>query len=376
MKRYFIVEEFFGIRVYDSVLKKEYYFDSKEEDKIKNLLQNEYNYINNRMENHMSAPLKISMNITKKCNLRCKQCFSNSGVIQDVELTTEDLKKLFDDMNKYGTFFICIGGGEPFTRPDLFDILEYGKSKQLAISVVSNGLLINEETIEKLNNCSLDTLWISLDGLKENHENLRGVGTFDKTLHTLDLLKKYYKGKTAIRISINKYNYVECEELIRLAEKCEVDLIRLTPLLDFGRAKEQDLMINQEQYIEFLNTVRNINSTIEVVYPGKPNDNKIWVGQNGFGCHCGKEAVWIDEVGTYSPCIFWGDEYHLGNIKERDYVDLWNDSLITSEIEGNDVCKECYNYKNCRSGCRVRSLYKYGNLNDVDPLCPLKRNKK
>ena len=180
MNRYFLVEEFFGIRVYDSELKKEYYFDSINGDRIKNLLQNEYNYINNKMEHAMSAPLKISMNITKKCNLRCKQCFSSSGVIQNVELTTDDLKKLFDDMNKYGTFFICIGGGEPFTRPDLFEILEYGKSKQLAISVVSNGLLINEETIEKLNDCLLDTLWISLDGLKENHESLRGVGTFDK----------------------------------------------------------------------------------------------------------------------------------------------------------------------------------------------------
>lgn len=79
MKRYFIVEEFFGIKVYDSKLKKEYYFDKNDAANIKKMLSGEFNYINNNVkENQLSVPLKISMNMTKKCNLRCIQCFSNS----------------------------------------------------------------------------------------------------------------------------------------------------------------------------------------------------------------------------------------------------------------------------------------------------------
>ena len=90
MNRYFIVEEFFGIRVYDSKLKKEYYYDTKTGDSIKKMLDGDYTLISNIKENALSAPLKISMNITKKCNLRCKQCFSDSGKILCPELTTKD----------------------------------------------------------------------------------------------------------------------------------------------------------------------------------------------------------------------------------------------------------------------------------------------
>lgn len=375
MKRYFLVEEFFGIRVYDSKLKKEYYYDFNTSENIKNMLQGEYTLIKQRKQNNcFSAPLKISMNLTKKCNLRCKQCFSNSGDIADEELTTKDMFKLFDDMNKYGTFYICLGGGEPFTRKDLFSILEYGKKKQLAISIVTNSLLLTREKLEKLNTMDLDYLWVSLEGLKENHEFLRGKNTFDLTMEKLALIDKYYQGKTALRMSINSFNINEMEDILAIAEKYHIDLVRFTPLLDFGRAKDKDFTINQDQYIEFLRKAKNLKSqTVEIVYPNKPT-NKIWIGKNGFGCHCGKEAIWIDELGNVSPCIFWGEEYNLGNIKETSYIDLFDKSLEISNFTGNEICLNCKNYFLCRGGCRARVLFEKQNLDDVDPLCPLKKN--
>lgn len=374
MKRYFIVNEYFGIRVYDSKLKQELYFNKNDSVRIKSLLTGNYNEINQPQINHMSAPLKISMNLTKKCNLRCKQCFSNSGEILAPELTTKEIFKLFDDMHDNGTFFICLGGGEPLTRPDLVDILRYGKLKQLAISIVSNGLLLTKELIKQLNTMELDYFWVSFEGLEKNNDFLRGNGNFKKAISSLELLKKFYKGKTALRMSLNKFNLDECEDLVKIAEKYSIDLIRFTPLLSFGRAKDKDLTISQDQYINFLNKIKDIKSSVKIVYPNMPS-NKIWVGTNGFGCHCGKEAIWIDEIGTCSPCIFWGDSYNIGNIRSDNYLDIWNKSLEYSNIEGNNICKNCKQYEVCRGGCRARSLFEFGNLNEVDPLCPLKKNK-
>ena len=375
-KRYYVVEEYYGIRVYDSKKMKEYYYNNKIKNQIIKMLDDNYNLIKQKKDKHMSAPLKISMNITKNCNLKCIQCFSNSGQLGKNELNTSDIYRLFENMNKNGTFFICLGGGEPFTRNDLFDILEYGKKKQLAISIVSNGLLLNKEKIKKLNEMDLDYLWISFEGLKENHEKLRGKGTFDRTIEKLQLINDYYKGKTALRMSINKYNINEIEDLVQIAEKYNIDLIRFTPLLSFGRAAGKNLTLNQEQYKEFLKNVKKINSrSVEIIYPNMPN-NKFWIGTNGFGCHCGKEAIWIDEEGNVSPCIFWGKKYNLGNIKDSNYMDLWNKSLEMSSLKGNNTCKNCKNYKICRGGCRARCLFELNNLNDIDPLCPLERNKK
>ncbi len=376
MKRYFIVEEYFGIRVYDSKMKKEFYYDKNTAVQIKRMLDGEYKLISKSKENSISAPLKISMNLTKKCNLRCIQCFSDSGNLKDKELTTKDMYNLFDSMVENGTFFICLGGGEPFTRTDLFDILEYGKEKQLAVSIVTNGLLLTKEIIERLNNLDVDYLWVSFEGMKDNHEKLRGKGTFDKTINALKLLKEYYKGRTALRMSINKYNIDEVGDLLEIAEKYDIDLVRYTPLLSFGRAVGKDLTINQDEYIRFLDNMKKIKSNkVEIVYPNMPN-NKFWIGTNGFGCHCGKEAVWIDEIGNYSPCIFWGSDFNIGNIKNDDYSELWEKSLQVSNIKGNEICEKCSNYKVCRGGCRARVLFELGNLDDVDPLCPLKRNLK
>ncbi len=380
LKRYFIVNEFFGSRVYDSVEKTETFFDKDNTIKLKGLLKNNYTEINELpikiMTESLSAPLKISMNITKSCNLRCKQCFSDSGIIRDKELTTEEVFKLFDDMHQNGTFFICIGGGEPFMRKDILEILDYGNKKQLAISVVSNGLLFTKELLLQLNDKNLDTLWVSFEGLEINHDYLRGKGTFNKTIDALKLLQKYYKGKTAIRVSLNKNNIDECFELIKVAEKFSIDIIRFTPIIAFGRAKNEDLTISQEQYISFLKNIKNIQSTVKIIHPGIVYKDRFWTNSDNFGCHCGKETVWIDELGNYSPCIFLGPEFNSGNIKNDSFINLWKKSLDSMKITGNNTCKKCSNYSKCRGGCRARVFYETGNLNGIDPLCPLRKNLK
>lgn len=194
-----------------------------------------------------------------------------------------------------------------------------------------------------------------------------------KALEALDSLKAF-NSKVAIRVSLSKNNLGEIKDLVKIAEEYEVDLIRFTPLMAYGRAVEHDLVINQDQYIEFLKEVSAIKSTVDIIYPSNIESSKFWIDSSDFGCHCGKEAVWIDERGNYSPCYFYGDDYFVGNIKETSYLDLWNKSYSVSKYEGNDVCKKCSNYKKCRGGCRARVFMECGNFDDVDPLCPLKKN--
>ena len=291
------------------------------------------------------------------------------------ELSTKQILNFFDQMRELGTFFICLGGGEPLTRSDLLDILEYGNNQQLAISIVSNGLLLTKDYIMQLNTRNLDTFWISLDGLEKNHENLRGTGTFSKTLEALELLRDNFNGKKAIRVTLNRNNFNEYQELIKIAEKYKFDLIRITPLIPYGRAKSENLELTQNEYINFINEIKQIKSNVQIIFPEKKTRNKLWIGSNGFGCHCGKEAMWVDADGSCFPCYFWGEEYNIGNIKKQKFIDIWNNSLEKSVITGNSICKNCKRYNVCRAGCRARSLYLFGNLDNVDPLCPLKKNK-
>jgi len=179
-----------------------------------------------------------------------------------------------------------------------------------------------------------------------------------------------------MRVTINSLNINEYKALIKLAEELSLDLIRFTPILLLGRAKEnQNLLINQKQYIYFLKNIQNIKSKIIVEFPGKEDERKWWTPPEEFGCHCGNETCWITQLGDFYPCIFLGDSFIVGNIKNESFLNLWAKSKNMVELVGNEICNNCSNFLKCRGGCRARVLAEYKNINAIDPLCPLKRNR-
>lgn len=402
----FFHEEFFGSRIYNTKNQEEYFFDKDSSSLIKkilsgdsknNLISNEFKndlikkglltsdvvYIENKENDVLSAPLRVSLNITRKCNLRCKHCFSDSGNPDLNELTTQELFSLINQMKNAGSFFLAIGGGEPLLRDDLFQIIKYARENFIAVSIVTNGLLINKEIAKKFNELNLNTISVSIDGLEKTHDQLRGKGNFRKAIDKIKILRKYCQTATlAMRVTINSLNINEYKELIKLAEKLSLDLIRFTPILLLGRAKNnQDLLINQDEYIRFLENTRGIKSKIKLDLPGKSRikidflgkDDVVHVGE--FGCHCGKEVCWITQTGDFYPCIFFGESFRVGNIRDESFLNLWIKARNMVRLSGNEICNNCPEYKNCRGGCRARALWEYKDINAIDPLCPLKRNK-
>lgn len=334
-------------------------------------------YIKNKKSGGLNSPQKISFNITKKCNLKCRHCFSDAGNPDPNELTTKELFKLIDQMKDAGSFSITIGGGEPLLRNDLFEVIKYARDNFISVSLVTNGLLINKEIAQRLDALNLDTITVSIDGLKKNHDYIRGEGNFRKTINNIRILRKCCKtAKLAIRFTVNSLNIGECEKVIRLAEGLSLDLIRLTPMLLLGRTKDnKDLLINQEEYISFLKNTQNIKSRIKLVLPNQGDGKKRFVCPEDFGCHCGKEACWITQTGDLYPCIFFGNNFLAGNIRNERFLDLWDKVKNMVKLNGNEACNSCVQYEKCRGGCRARALWECGDINAVDPLCPLRKNK-
>jgi len=193
----FFTEEFFGSRIYNTKDQKEHFFDKEATTNIKKIFSGNYEntsktnevkkelvnkglftsdivYIKNKKTSGLSSPLRVSLNITRKCNLRCKDCFADAGSSDTNELTTKELFYLINQMKDAGTFFLAIGGGEPLLRNDLFRVIEYARENFIAVSIVTNGLLINKEIAKKLNELDLDKISISIDGLEKNHNYIRG----------------------------------------------------------------------------------------------------------------------------------------------------------------------------------------------------------
>lgn len=85
-----------------------------------------------------------SIDLTYKCNLRCRHCYNNSGERLGEEMSSEDVMQIAKELSALEVESICICGGEPLLRiDDVLSITRYIKSHTTssAVSMVSNGLL-------------------------------------------------------------------------------------------------------------------------------------------------------------------------------------------------------------------------------------------
>ncbi len=137
--------------------------------------------------------------ISDDCILKCKMCNkwkedifikekTEIPSLKDWKNCISSLRGITDD-----SFQINFGGGEPFLKEGLLELVRFCKSKNFKTNIATNGYLINKEMSKKIADSGLDSLIISLDSLKEEtHDYLRGVkGVYQKVMDTIVYLDKY-----------------------------------------------------------------------------------------------------------------------------------------------------------------------------------------
>jgi len=93
----------------------------------------------------------VVWNMTRRCNLKCIHCYSNSANLDyPDELTTEEGKKLIDDLAAFGSPVMLFSGGEPLMRPDLLTLAKYATDKGMRAVISTNGTLITKEIATEL----------------------------------------------------------------------------------------------------------------------------------------------------------------------------------------------------------------------------------
>jgi AdoMet-dependent heme synthase len=153
---------------------------------------------------------------TNACNARCVHCSTAAAKRLPEELSTEQAKHLFSHLADIGVFDIAISGGEPLTRPDIFELIEHMRAVGLKIGIGSNGSTITEEKVLKLRAAGVSRLQISIDGTEEIHDLARRwTGLFQKSKHAIAL---GIKGGLNVHVcmTLHKLNYRVMEEVIQL----------------------------------------------------------------------------------------------------------------------------------------------------------------
>ena len=165
------------------------------------------------------TPLVVSWNLTFRCNQRCKYC--RSWEIQDQELNTSEILNMIDSLRSMGTAWISFSGGEPLLREDLGEIIRYAKTRNIYISVNSNGSLVPGR-IEELK--AADIIQLSLDGPADIHDYIRGRGSFGMTLKAIKVCQT--NGLSVrLQCTLSKYNLSSVDYVIDFASKFNLTVL-------------------------------------------------------------------------------------------------------------------------------------------------------
>lgn len=267
-----------------------------------------------------------SLDITYRCNLRCRHCYNNSGDRLDDELSSAELMAIAKELSNLEVESICICGGEPLLRiDDVIDVAQYIKSHthNSAVSMVSNGLLWNEAIAQRLSASGLDVVQFSLDGITDD--------TYDKVRQTNGKLHKVfsaieYAQEAGLRVMISSLPHTgslpEFDRIIQFAADNNLEELRVQPLMPLGRGADsfRDLCLTESQYSELKKKLLNASSScgnLKVEW-GDPIDHFYMLQEVDYVPVLNIDAYGNVLLSPYLPIVIW----NLRNRTMREFVDL------------------------------------------------------
>jgi Fe-coproporphyrin III synthase len=344
----------------------------------------------------------VVWNMTRRCNLKCIHCYSNSADVDyPDELTTAEGKKLIDDLAQFGSPVILFSGGEPLLRQDLLELAKYATDKGMRAVISTNGTLITKEIAAKLQKIGLSYVGVSLDGREKTHDRFRGKkGAFTAAIDGIRNCRDAGI-KVGIRFTVNKHNLSDVGAMFDLLEQEKIERLCFYHLVYTGRAAQlraEDL--THEETRDLLDLItgrtrkmfaagmqpeiltvdnhadgpflylklrkedpRRAAEVLELLQMNEGNSS----GQ-GIGC-----VSWDGEV---YPDQFWRNQ-PLGNIRHKPFSKIWtgegNEFLLKLKNKKKYVkgrCAQCCWLDICGGNFRARAE-SAGDVWGPDPACYL-----
>jgi MoaA/NifB/PqqE/SkfB family radical SAM enzyme len=311
------------------------------------------------------SPNHVSLDITRRCNLRCRMCFYYGGEERETlhldELSSREIISLVVKRLKGADYDIT--GGEPLVRPDLSEVLAAIRDQKAACYLTTNGTLMTAELARRVvDEDLLRGIHFSIHGLKETHEEITRVEkSFDRALRGMEMVlaERARRGTSlpavTMACTIIGQNMKEVEGLVRLAQETGADWISfghasfLPPetreahqkaLRDLGLdlVPDYDDLVQGPPEIPYRE--EDLETYIRAISRFRGSSERRWVrtspeGYQGEdirrhyadsnwkyrrGCTYPWRNLRIGPDGTVTPCVGYG----IGNVREQDVTQMWN----------------------------------------------------
>jgi radical SAM protein len=346
-------------------------------------------------------PFIVIWETTQACDLACVHCRACAQPVRSaLELTTDEARRLIDDIAALKAPVFVLTGGDPLKRPDIFEIVEYGSTNGVRISLTPSATpLLTRDAIARLKGCGLARLAVSLDGpTAEIHDAFRRVpGSYDWTLRSVRWARELAL-PAQINTTITRHNLQHLDAMIALLEQLDIVLWSVFFLVPTGRGSAIDLISADEfeQVFEKLyQTAKrgrfDIKSTEAQHYrrfrlqrrtedKRKGNIRPLplrlglsttdGIGRAPRGINDGKGFVFVSHLGEVFPSGFL--PISAGNVRNQSLADLYRHSPLftslrdTSNLQGK--CGIC-EFREICGGSRARAYALTGDIFAEEPCC-------
>ncbi len=353
----------------------------------------------------MPTPRSVDVEITSRCNARCRYCYylNNEGVDYE-DLPTQKWLDFFQELGRAKVMYVCVAGGEPFVRQDIFDLFEGIKENRMRFQVLTNGRLVTRAVAQRLRETGrIYSIQVSLDGSTAGvHESLRGRGSFEPALQAIRILTEEGLPLT-VRVTVHAGNIDDLPAISRLLlEEYRLPSFSTNTISALGTKSkyEEGIFLSPSQRLKAM----KILAELEARYPGRiladagplaewkmfqemekaRAEGKALRGRGRLvGCNCVFQRLSVRADGAYVPCVML-PQVVLGWIGRDRIEDIWlrspvlrgmrkrQDQLLSSF----DECQGCEYSDSCTGNCPGTAYSLVGEINRPSPEGCLRRFKR
>jgi radical SAM protein with 4Fe4S-binding SPASM domain len=343
----------------------------------------------------------VVWNSTRRCNLACIHCYSDSTSRRYPELSHEEALAFLTDIAEFGSPALLLSGGEPLMRDRVLDLIAHARDGGVAVTLSTNGTLITPAMARNLFELGVRYVGISLDGIGPVHDAFRGrKGAFERTLRGIRALTELGV-PVGIRVTLTPTSIAALPDLFALAEREGVSRACFYHLVPSGRGRGQvpvtpaqarqavedifdwaarlieegspTTVLTVDNYADgpalYLRTARRDPARAESVARALA-----WNG--GARNASGRALAAVDWEGNVRADQFWSGPA-FGSVRERPLSEIWTSPPPALEqLRGRTAriggrCASCRFLELCGGGLASRALASTGELHSSDPGCHL-----